>query len=83
VIPSDGIGKERSDVNTFSSLLVSAHQDALLAEAAAERLARSASTASPRPNRIAAAAKSVWSLLPVANDRPATAPTLNDYPFRS
>jgi hypothetical protein len=70
-------------VNTFTSLLVSAHQDALLAEATAERLARSASNASPRPNRIAAAAKSVWSLLPVSTDRSAIVPTLTDYPYRS
>jgi hypothetical protein len=70
-------------VTTFSSLLVSAHQDALLAEAAAERLARSASNTPARPNRIAAAAKRVWSLLAVSADRPATAPNLTDYPFRS
>ncbi|HXI81016.1 MAG TPA: hypothetical protein VNM34_09400 [Verrucomicrobiae bacterium] len=70
-------------MTTFTSLLVSAHQDALLAEAAAERLARSATNKPARPNRIAAAAKSVWSLLAVSADRPATAPKLTDYPFRS
>ena len=70
-------------MNTITSLLVSAHQDALLAEAAAERLARSASNKPVRPNRIAAAAKSVWSLLPASADRTPTVPKLTDYPFRS
>jgi hypothetical protein len=67
-------------VNTLSSMLVSARQDALLAEAAAERLARIARPS--RPNRIAAAATTFWSLLSGHAERPMTLPTLTDYPFR-
>jgi hypothetical protein len=69
-------------VNNFSHLLVSARQDALLAEAAAERLARTYKAAAHRPNRAAAAVKSVWSLLTGPADRPMTLPAINDYPFR-
>ena len=81
VIPSYGIGKERSDVNSIASIVVAAHIDALLAESAAERLARSAQTKSNRPNRVASAAKSVWSFLSGGYDGPAT-PILADYPYR-
>jgi hypothetical protein len=69
-------------VNPFTSLLVSAHQDELLAQAAAERLARAASQPG-RPNPIARKARSVWSFLAASADRPATVPKLTDYPFRS
>ena len=69
-------------MNTITSLLVSAHQDELLAQAAAERLARAASQPG-RPNPIASKARSVWSLLAVAVDRTPTVPKLTDDPFRS
>ena len=70
-------------MNTFSNLLVSARQDALLAEAAAERLARASRTPdSDRPNRLADAVKSVWSLLSGPAERPMTLPTLTNYPYR-
>jgi hypothetical protein len=69
-------------VNTFSTLLVSARQDSLLAEAAAERLARSSTPRVERPNRAVAAVKSVWSLVTGPAERPMTLPTLTNYPFR-
>jgi hypothetical protein len=69
-------------VNNFSTLLVSARQDALLAEAAAERLARSSKAQASRPNAAAAAIKSLWSLLSGPAERPMTLPTLTNYPFR-
>jgi hypothetical protein len=68
-------------VNSINSILVEAHIDALLAEAAAERLARSVKTASVRPNRIAAALKSVWSSFAGPAGEPGL-PTLADYPYR-
>ncbi len=63
--------------------LAVAHIDDLLAEAAADRLARSVRATSRRPNRIADAARSVWSILRGPADQPATLPKLTDYPFRS
>ena len=69
-------------MNTYSTLLVSARQDALLAEAAAERLARLARTPVDRPNRLADAVKSLWSLLSGPAERPMTIPTLTNYPYR-
>jgi hypothetical protein len=70
-------------VNTFAAyLLVSARQDALLAEATAERLARHSTKPADRPNRLTDAAKSLWSLLSGPAERPATIPTLTNYPFR-
>ena len=69
-------------MNTISTLLVSAHQDALLAEATAERLARSTKPQASRPNAVAATVKSLWSLLSGPAERPMTLPTLTNYPFR-
>ena len=69
-------------MNTFSTLLVSARQDTLLAEAAAERLAQSSTPRVERPNRAVATVKSVWSLLTGPAERPMTLPTLTNYPFR-
>ncbi len=68
---------------TVNSLVVSAHQDALLVEAAAERLARAAKKSNPTGNRLADAVKSVWSFLSVPAEQPVAGPTLTDYPFRS
>jgi hypothetical protein len=62
-------------------IVVAAKIDALHAEAAAERLARSGKPASP--NRIASALKSVWSSVSGPAERPLELPRLNDYPFRS
>ena len=70
-------------MNSINSLLVSARQDALLAEAANERLARASKTQVNRPNRLAGAAKSLWSLLSGPAERPMTiVPTLTNYPYR-
>jgi hypothetical protein len=65
-----------------TSIVVAAHIDALLADAAAERLARSAKAQSHRPNRVAAAVKSVWSTLVGPVDQPGSMPLLADYPYR-
>ena len=67
-------------MNPLTTIVAQAHIDELLAESAAERLARSARPASPRQNRITSALKSVWSTLSVAADRP-VAPKLSDYPY--
>ena len=64
-----------------NSIVVAAKIDALHAEAAAERLARSAKPASP--SRIASALKSVWSTVSGPAERPLELPRLTDYPFRS
>jgi hypothetical protein len=82
VIPTNGIGKERSDVNSITSMVVAAHLDELLAEAANERLARSAKATSHRPNRIVSAVKSVWSTLNGPADQAGSLPLLADYPYR-
>ncbi len=68
---------------TLHSLVVSAHQDALLVEAAAERLARATRESNPTRNRLADALKGVWSFLSVPAEQPVAGPTLTDYPFRS
>jgi hypothetical protein len=65
-----------------TSIVAAAHINDLLAESAAERLARSAEPASKRHNRIASAFTSVWSTLSGAANGP-TAPKLTDYPFKS
>jgi hypothetical protein len=80
VIPSDGIGKERSDVNSLSYLYVAAHQSEMLNLAANERLARPLATQGS--NRLGAALKSVWSLLNGSASRPLDLPKLTDYPYR-
>jgi hypothetical protein len=68
---------------TMNHLLVLAHQDALLVEAAAERLARTARESNPARNRLADAVKGVRSFFSVPAEQPDTVPTLTDYPFRS
>jgi hypothetical protein len=82
VIPMTGSRKERSDV-FHNSQLASVHIDELLAQSAAERLARSARSESRRHNRIASAFSSVWSSISGAANGPTPLPTLTDYPFRS
>ena len=68
-------------MTTLTSLLVSAHQDELLAQAAADRLARTSRVQKvASPNRVASAVKSVWSTLSGPAERPTT-PTLVNYPF--
>lgn len=64
------------------SIVVSAHINELLAESAAERLARSARPTSPREHRFASAVRSVWSTLSGPVSRPMSLPELSDYPFR-
>jgi hypothetical protein len=68
---------------TIHSLHVPAHQNELLAEAAAERLARTARTPADRQNRLVDAVKSGWSLITGPADRPVGLPPLSDYPYRS
>jgi hypothetical protein len=63
-----------------SYLFVEAILDEKRAKAAAERLASKTSTIELKA-RLAAAAKSTWSLLSGPADRPNT-PTLVNYPFR-
>jgi hypothetical protein len=65
-------------VFSITMVVVKTHIDELLAESAAERLARSARPAN-RPNRIATALKSVWSTLS-GTEQPAV-PTLSNYPY--
>ena len=62
-------------------IVVAAKIDALHAEAAAERLARSTKPASQ--NRIASALKSVWSTVTGGAERTLELPRLTDYPYRS
>jgi hypothetical protein len=81
VIPMTGSGKERSDV-FHNSQLASVHIDELLAQSAAQRLARSARSESRRHNRIASAFSNVWSSISGAANGPTALPTLTDYPFR-
>ena len=69
-------------MNSLSSIIVAAHIDALLADAAAERLARSVKAESNHSNRIAVALKSVWSTLAGPTDQPGSLPSLADYPYR-
>jgi hypothetical protein len=80
VIPTDGIGKERSDVNSLNHLYVAAHLDEMRKSAANERLARSLPVG--RQSRVGAALKSFWSLLSGPVDRPVAVPNLTNYPFR-
>jgi hypothetical protein len=65
------------------SQLAAVHNDELLAQSAAQRLARSAQSQSRRHNRFASAFNSVWSTLSGAANGPTALPTLTDYPFRS
>lgn len=68
-------------MNSLSHLYVAAHQNEMLIFAANERLARTQQVAK-RPSRIAAAVKSVWSLLTGPAERPMTLPSLTNYPYR-
>jgi hypothetical protein len=79
MVPSNGIGKERSDVNSLSHLYVAAHLDEMLALAANERLAPKRAA---RKVSLGAAAKSAWSLLSGPAERPMNLPVLTNYPFR-
>ena len=69
-------------MNSITSMVVAAHIDTLLAEAANERLARSVRPTSQRPNRIVSAVKSVWSSLNAPADPAGSLPLLADYPYR-
>ena len=66
----------------ITSIVVAAHIDDLLADAAAERLAKSGKD-SNRVNRFASALNGVWSILNGPADRSAGLPKLTDYPYRS
>ena len=82
VIPIDGIGKERSDVNSLSHLYVAAHQNEMLNLAASERLAAPGRRAPAQGLNLGAAFKSVWSLLSGPAERPMQLPNLTNYPYR-
>ena len=90
MVPSNGIGKERSDVNSLSHLYVAAHQNEMLSLAANERLARRSASSEPRARLNAAwlvssatgSIRSVWSLLSGPAERPTGTPTLINYPYR-
>ena len=65
-------------------IIVQAHIDDLLAEAAKDRLFRSAAKPESRqPNRFAGTVKSVWSNLFGSADQPGALTTLANYPDRS
>jgi hypothetical protein len=81
MVPSNGIGKERSDVNSLSHLYVAAHQNEMLTLAANERLARTRTSTESRVS-IGSALKNVWSFLSGPADRPLNIPTLTNYPYR-
>ena len=66
---------------SLGHLYVAAHLDEMLNQAAAERLAKQASTSNHKA-RLTAAAKSLWSLLSGPAERPLELPTLNSYPYR-
>jgi hypothetical protein len=66
----------------ITSIVVAAHIDDLLAESAAQRLAKSARV-SNRANPFASALNGVWSILRGPADHSAGLPKLTDYPFRS
>jgi hypothetical protein len=66
----------------ITSIVVAAHIDDLLADAAAERLAKNGKDSS-RVNRFASALNSVWSILNGPADRSAGLPKLDEYPYRS
>ncbi|HYX11935.1 MAG TPA: hypothetical protein VE817_08140 [Candidatus Acidoferrum sp.] len=80
MIPSDGIGKERSDVNSLKHFYVAAHLDEMRKSAADERLARSLQI--ERPSRVGALRNSLWSLLNGSAERPVVLPNLTNYPYR-
>ena len=69
-------------MNSLSMLIAASHIDDLLAEAAAERLARSVRASSNRPKGVVAAVKSVWSTLAGPSDQHGSLPPLADYPYR-
>jgi hypothetical protein len=81
MVPSTGIGKERSDVNSLSHLYVAAHQNEMLNRAANERLASTGNTSESKV-KLGSAFKSVWSLLSGPAERPMGTPTLINYPYR-
>jgi hypothetical protein len=82
VIPSSGIGKERSDMFSTSHLYVGAVLAEKRSRAAQERLAATAAVRTPGLKaRLDAGAKNVWSFLSGPADRPLT-PTISNYPFR-
>lgn len=66
----------------INSIVVAAHLNELMAEAAAERLARSGKVEAHRSNRIAGAVKSVWSTLVGSVDSTGSLPSLAEYPYR-
>ena len=66
----------------ISTIVVAAHLNDLLAESAAERLAKTGKT-SGKGNKVANALSGVWSILNGSTDRQAGLPELTDYPYRS
>jgi hypothetical protein len=65
-------------------IFVKSHQDALRAEAAANRLAQQAKRSGSRSaSKIGAALSSVRSILTSTAEGPSPLPKLSDYPYRS
>jgi hypothetical protein len=71
-------------VNSPAMIYVKSHQNALQAEAAANRLAQQAKRSGSRSaSRIGAALSSVRSILTSTAEGPSLLPKLSDYPYRS
>ena len=81
VVPDRDQKGEIRDMNAFSTFVVAAHMNELLAESAQDRLAKQI-VKSQGSNRIAASVKSAWSLLS-GSAEPTAVPKLTDYPYRS
>lgn len=71
-------------MNSPAMIYVKSHQNAMQAEAAANRLAKGAKSSGSRSgHRIAAALTSVRSILTNPAEGPMPLPKLTDYPYRS
>lgn len=70
-------------MNSMKSFYVTSHIDELLAEAAANRLAKSAHDNEAPRRTVASALKNAWSTLTGPVESPAPLPKLTDYPYRS
>jgi hypothetical protein len=81
VIPDRDWKGEIRDMTGLRAYVVSAHINDLMAESAAERLAKAART-EQGSSKVAGAVKNAWSLLRGSTE-PTALPKLTDYPYRS
>jgi len=81
VIPDTDQKGEIRDMTGLRAYVVTAHINDLLAESAAERLARTAGS-QRETGKVASAVKNAWSLLR-GTAEPTALPKLTDYPYRS